>query len=204
MTGACVGEPISWLRLERHALGELGADAAEVAAHVARCAACRAALDAIERDARALPPLRAVAAAPAPRRRWWLWAGGLAAAAAALLLFVRRPDSPEPGPRVRVKGAGVLEVSLVRDRAGAVTVGADTYVPGDRFKVRVTCSAPTTVRAEVVVTDDDGVTRPLPAADLRCGNEAVLPGAFSLTGAGPAQVCLDVPDGRACVALRRE
>ena len=39
---ACIGEPVSWLRLERFALG--AADPA-IASHVAACPACRHCLD---------------------------------------------------------------------------------------------------------------------------------------------------------------
>ena len=59
----CISEPISWLRLERHAL----APDAAVTEHVAACAACRACLDEIERDVVALPPLLV----PERRRPWW-------------------------------------------------------------------------------------------------------------------------------------
>jgi hypothetical protein len=52
---ACIGEPISWLRLERYAL-DGGADRA-AAAHLARCAACARCLDEIRGDLVALPPL---------------------------------------------------------------------------------------------------------------------------------------------------
>ncbi|MCA9675926.1 MAG: zf-HC2 domain-containing protein, partial [Myxococcales bacterium] len=49
MSATCVSEPVSWLRLERYALGELpGPLAREVAAHLAGCPACRACLDRIE------------------------------------------------------------------------------------------------------------------------------------------------------------
>jgi hypothetical protein len=61
----CIGEPISWLRLERHRLGEL--DAAErdrVAAHLAACAAC-AACAAEVGESPVLPALAAPAPAPA-------------------------------------------------------------------------------------------------------------------------------------------
>ncbi|MCB9559996.1 MAG: zf-HC2 domain-containing protein [Kofleriaceae bacterium] len=79
MSATCVSEPVSWLRLERYALGELpGPLAREVAAHLAGCPACRACLDRIERDEVALPALPfAVATTAAARpagttaRPWW-------------------------------------------------------------------------------------------------------------------------------------
>jgi len=55
---ACTREPVSWLRLERYALGELGADAARaIEVHVAECAACRGCLERIWGDDRPLPRL---------------------------------------------------------------------------------------------------------------------------------------------------
>lgn len=118
---ACIGQPVSWLRLERYALQELdGAGAAAVRSHLDDCAACRAALATIEGDADAgagatvLPPLPAM---PLPvfdaersraardeladrrarsRSRWrrGTLATGLGvavAAAAVLLLWLRAP-----------------------------------------------------------------------------------------------------------------
>ena len=53
MTAAtCIGEPVSWLRLERYALADLDrAASAAVRTHLDGCAACRAALASIEGDA---------------------------------------------------------------------------------------------------------------------------------------------------------
>lgn len=52
----CIGEPVSWLRLEQLALGELR-DGGAAEQHVARCAACAAALAQLRGDTRELPPL---------------------------------------------------------------------------------------------------------------------------------------------------
>lgn len=176
---ACTAEPISWLRLERHVLGELDDG---IAAHLEVCAACRAALQRIQSDDRALP--RLVLPEPRPRRRWWpVWSGALLAAAAVLLLFLLRDEdrpTEHPGPRIAIKGGGELIVSVVRETGG------------DRYKVRVTCSAPTEIEAEVVVFQDGEASSPLPPARLRCGNQVVLPGAFTLTRRTAAVVCLTV------------
>ena len=56
---ACIGEPISWPRLERFA--QTRADAV-IAAHVAECPACQLCVDEISRDVVALPPLVIAAA----------------------------------------------------------------------------------------------------------------------------------------------
>jgi hypothetical protein len=186
---ACTGEPISWLRLERHALGELDGG---IAAHLEGCAACRAVLERISGDDRPLP--RLVLPEPKPRKRWWpVWAGAALAAAAVLLFFVLRGEDRQPahpGPRIAIKGGEELIVSVIRE------------VGGDRYKVRVTCSAPIELDAEVVVHQDGEASRPFPAARLRCGNEVVLPGAFTLTSRAPAVVCLAVRGaGTGCVQV---
>src|SRR5690348_1590227 len=116
---ACIGEPISWLRLEQHAL----ARDPDVEAHVASCAACRACLDEITGDRIALPGLPA-APVRAPRR-WWTWgvpalAGALAAAIA---LVVLRPRPRPSGPRedvATIKGVGEVLVDVVRERGGTL------------------------------------------------------------------------------------
>lgn len=64
MTAACIGEPISWLRLERLALDELP-DAAAARAHLDACPACAAAFAQIRDDARPLPALPSLASLPA-------------------------------------------------------------------------------------------------------------------------------------------
>jgi len=209
---ACIATPVSWLRLERYALGELaGAEARAIADHVAACPACRTCLGRIEGDARALPPLSAIAAPP-PRR--WLprlaWAGGLAAAVAALLLVVLRPAPSEiaPSDHLRIKGGGSLVVSTVRERAGTITLGATTFAAGDRFKLRLTCSTPIAVTADIVVFQRDARDTwqpafPLPRASLTCGNDVVLPGAFTITGPAPALACVSLaPDRTALTPLR--
>src|SRR5262245_49716705 len=129
----CIGEPISWPRLERYAAS--GGDAA-IRDHVAACAACRQCLDEIERDVVALPPLVVAA-----RRKWWKLrlpiAGALAAAA--LVLVLLRPREPAQDGIARVKGLGIVEIDVVRERGGVTRDDVRTYAPGDRFKVIVTC-----------------------------------------------------------------
>jgi hypothetical protein len=209
---ACIGEPVSWLRLEQLALGELPpAVATVVTAHVDGCAACAACLAQIQGDAIELPALpapRAAVKVPWWRRRWALGAGVAVATAAAILLVIAlRPPPREPEqaalltPRIRIKGAGEVVVDLVRERAGDTVLAPATYRAGDRFKVIVTCDEATEVWADVVVFQPDAAGRTgrpdrmvpsYPAAPLRlvCGNRVAVPGAFTITGTGPAAVCL--------------
>lgn len=189
MSLACVGEPISWLRLERYAQGEPDEAAAR---HLEACAACRSCLERITADARPLPAL--VLPAPVPRRPWFrfAWAGGLAAAIAAIVLWIVIPRGGTAdevaGPRVRIKGDVEMVVSVVR------------HPDDERYKVRVTCSSPVEVTAEVVVLDADGASSPLPPQRIRCGNQVTLDGAFRLT-AGDATVCVRLDGERACVQV---
>lgn len=226
---ACIGEPISWLRLERHAQ-DGGVDAA-VRDHLAACAACARCLDEIRGDLVALPPLPAPpAAAPARRRlRWWLAPAMTCAAAAAVALVVWRGGAPgAPGARdlpalpalpereaVSIKGIGEVVLGVVRERAGTVRDDdARTYAPGDRWKVTISCP-PATAWIDVTVHDAGQIDRPLPPARVGCGNRVALPGAFSLSGGRPIRVCARVradvpgPDAPtappdACVTLRPE
>jgi hypothetical protein len=186
---ACIGEPISWLRLERFALGT--ADAA-IASHVAACPACRHCLDQIRGDAVALPPL-AVPAPPA-RRAWrrWLVPAFAAAAAAVLAIVLWPPPAPDraTAARVAIKGVGEVRLELVRERAGEIRFDATAYAPGDRWKVVVSCP-PSAAALRVEVSVADGVTtdHPLAADRIACGNRVVVRGAFTITGRRANRVC---------------
>lgn len=199
---ACTGEPISWLRLERIALG--AADPA-AAAHLAACPACSGCLDRIRGDAVALPPLVVPAAAPHRAAAWrrWLAPALAAAAAAAVLIVVLRPapsdapDGPDQGANrgaieVAIKGIGEVAVELVRERGGAIAFDARRYAPGDRWKVVVSCppvAAAAPLAIDVSVADGATVDHPLPAARIACGNRVVVPGAFTITGDRANRIC---------------
>jgi hypothetical protein len=204
---ACVSTPVSWLRLEQYAIGELAArDAAAVEDHVAGCPACRGCLDEIEGadiELAALPVSATRRAPDRPWQRWLAWGGGgaLVAAAAAVLLVVLigRGDGADagsvPGQRVAIKG-GDLAIELVRESGGAVAYDSATFVSGDRFEVRVTCP-PRGGDSEIEVVIDQGGERffPIDRAAIRCGNRVALPGAFRLTGERPATVCVVLRPG---------
>ncbi|HVZ73798.1 MAG TPA: zf-HC2 domain-containing protein [Polyangia bacterium] len=186
--------PVSWLRLERYALGELDSrERAEIATHLEACGRCRACADQIAADTRELPPLPAVAA-PAPRRRFaWRWpALAAVAAVAVVVVFVRRPaELPMPsGARVVAVKGGDVGVELVRERAGSVAWEPTSFAGGDRLKLLVTCPAPMRVFADVVVLQSDGVAFPGEPTVVACGNRVPVPPAFRITGAGGATVCV--------------
>lgn len=200
---ACIGEPVSWLRLERHAHG--GASDATVRDHLAACPACRHCLDEIERDVVALPPLHV----PAKRRRRWTFAlpalGAIAAAAVILLLLRPRPQGD--ASVAHIKGIGDVVLDVVRERDGTVRDDVRTFKAGDRWKVVVTCPPTHAVSLDVAV-HEDGVARPdrpLAPARIVCGNRVVVPGAFALTGAKQHRVCVRIEEqATACVTLSPE
>jgi hypothetical protein len=188
---ACIGTPISWPRLERHASGP--ADAV-VAQHVEQCDACRACLDEILRDVVALPVL--TAAVTVKRARWW-WLALPAFAAAAIALLLAWPREPHRADNVALlKGGGEVTLGLVRERAGVIREDATTFATGDRWKVVVTCAPGhgTWVDVAVVEAGALGATadHPLAAAHVACGNRIELPGAFVITGKVANRVCVRV------------
>ena len=198
----CIDTPVSWLRLERFAAGD--ADAA-IATHVAACPACAQCLKEIQDDVVALPPL----AVPEPRRArpWWQFAVPALAVAIAIALFVVWPRDAVREDAVRVKGVGEVVLGLVRERDGHVRDDATTFLPGDRWKIVLTCPPAASVWVELDVSGD----RPLPATPIACGNRVVVPGAFSLTGTAPNRICVRVATGtpaedapRACLTVRPE
>jgi hypothetical protein len=202
----CIGEPISWLRLERFHLGETpGPERAAVAEHLATCPACAACLAHIQDDdAHALLPLSV--SRPARRNVLSLFpvraaaALGALAAGGALVLGLRgnghrgEVEHARLGEN-RVKGDAIA-FTLVRDDEERITGPAGVYRDGDRFKAIVTCPPGAGVAFDVVVYDIGGASFPLePGRELACGNEVPLPGAFRLTGDTGETVCLVWAEG---------
>jgi hypothetical protein len=181
-------EPLSWLILERYALGELSPDQRkDVELRLADSEADRACLAEIMADQSELPPLARVSAISSARRRmrpWLGWSAALCAAAAALLVVLRQPASDDAD--LHVKGADVA-LRLVSDRQGA---DPTHFTAGERFKVQVTCPPTLSGSLRVLVAQGAEVSEPLARdAGFRCGNLAPWPGAFALDGAEPAEVC---------------
>jgi hypothetical protein len=211
---ACIGEPVSWPRLERFALG--GADPS-IAAHLAACPACRQCLDQIRDDVVALPPLDVTARPARPARRWHAPVFGAAAAAIIALVVCYRmglTGSPEASRvQIAVKGVGEVTLELVRERAGAISYEARRYVPGDRWKVVVSCPPRAAAWIDVAVADGTSVDHPLAPSQLSCGNRVVVPGAFTITGSADNRVCATIAAApgaapgaasTACLTLRPE
>jgi hypothetical protein len=185
----CTGTPISFLRLERHHLGELeGVDRDEIERHLVECEACAACSRAIVSDARSLPPLARRGRVLTFRR-----AGAVMSAlalAAGLFLLLGRPDPrPLADEGARTKGDGV-GFTLVRDDDERLE-GGGTYRDGDRFKALVTCTPGSNAAWDLVVYERGEASFPLKSQrSIPCGNEVPLPGAFRLTGVDPMVVCV--------------
>ena len=201
---SCVGTPVSWLRLESFALD--GRDAS-VRDHLAECPACARCLEDIRGSSVELPRL-VLPAAPARKQRNWRWwlvpAMAAAAAAIVLLMVVRRPEPQLAEHVARVKGVGEVVLGVVRERGGVIRDDVHTYAPGDRFKLVVTCPPEASVAVSVTVEDAGQIDRPLPPAQIACGNRVAIPGAFEITGDRPNKVCIAIDDARACLTLTRE
>lgn len=196
-------EPVSWLTLERYALGELSAEErAQVEARLAASEVDRACLEEIlqDRSELSLPgPAPANVSAPAQARaarrprRWLYWGAGLSAAAA-LLLVVRHAREGAPAPYDGVKGSEV-SLRLISERQGAEP---RSFQQGERFKVEVSCPARLGPSLRLLVFQAGEVYEPLPPpAGFACGNLVPWPGAFALDGEAPAEVCLYWGEGTA-------
>jgi hypothetical protein len=182
-------EPLSWLTLERYALGELSPDERkEVEARLARSETDRACLAEIMADQAELPPLDKVSpitSARKPKASWLGWSAALAAAAAALLVVLHRPAPEELDQHV--KGSDVT-LRLISDRQGD---DPTRFSVGERFKLQITCPPGLSDSVRVIVVQGGEQFEPL-ARDpsFRCGNLASWPGAFALDGSEPAEVCV--------------
>ena len=190
---ACIGEPISWPRLERFATNQ--SDRA-IATHLEQCLACAECLTEITGDLVALPPLVGRERVPERKQlvRWW-WFAVPALAAAAIAVVVLRPKPPERPNVATIKGTGEVTLALVRERAGTIVEDAATFARGDRWKVVVTCAPGHSTWLDVSVVEAGRSVRadhPLAPAQLACGNRVVMPGAFELTGHAANTICVRV------------
>jgi hypothetical protein len=188
----CIGEPVSYLRLERYNLHELPAeDDRRVAEHLAQCATCRACFERLQADGREQDLVALVAPPPraAARPRGWLWGAGAIAASLAGLLFVMHA---EPGlqPMGLVKG-GDLALELTRMDAQGQLLDPTRFAQGDRFKIALSCPPALAGRVRVLAFQAGEIFEPLPTQQLEsCGNRRALAGAFQLDGSAPVELCV--------------
>jgi hypothetical protein len=212
----CVGEPVSWLRIERYHLGEIqGVERQGIADHLASCEACALCLARVGRDdGVSLPPLSSARTTREPKRprarspflaRRAAAVGSLSLAAA-LVLMLRRGHLEELSHSTgkmnpaesRAKGEA-FAFTLVREDGERITGESGVYRATDRFKALVTCAPSATganLAFDVVVYDPSGASFPLaPSPAFACGNGVPLPGAFRFTGDAEETVCLLWSDG---------
>lgn len=184
-------EPLSWLTLERYALGELDAlETRRVEAQLAHSPEDRACLESILADDSELPALPIPLRAPRRRAPFWGATASLVAAAALLLVLLRPGDTALLPVRHVQEGSkgGDVALSLRSDRQSGEP---RTFSAGERFKVLVTAPAWFERPLRVVVFQDGQRFEPLPAGvDLARGNRVPWPSAFSLDGGAPAEVCV--------------
>lgn len=190
MSRSCIGEPISWLELERHALGE-SAQAAAIDQHLHECVACEDVAKEIGLDERRMPALLVPLSSPRPSSRRWFWFFAMLPAAALLLLWLRVPPAGERAMKGFATKGGDATMLLIRESQG-VLLEPSHFSPNDRFQVEVSCSPGVHVM-RVAITQDGQTFTPLPASKLPCSNQTRVPGAFSLDG-GTARVCLTIGD----------
>ena len=123
----------------------------------------------------------------------------MASGLVALLVLTRplehRATAPESEALPHTKGVA-LAIGLIRERGGRIEQHPTTFQADDRFKVQLTCASTHPVWWRVVVRQDDETSCPLIAeSPVVCGNLNTLPGAFRITGVGPATVCVQIQPG---------
>jgi len=195
---SCIGEPVSYFRLERYSLHELPAEEdRSVAAHLEQCAVCRACYERIQADARdadiaaLAAQLSQLPAAARPRRARAVWGVSALVASLACMLFVLRPQPAVPGiaTESRTKGDG-LALELVRADAQGQLLEPTHFAPGDRFKLLLTCPGSSVGSVRVLVFQAGAAYEPVPAQLLdTCGNRRPLAGAWGLDGAEAVELC---------------
>jgi hypothetical protein len=197
---SCIGEPVSYLRLERYSLHELPAEEdRSIASHLEQCAVCRACYERIQADARdadvavlatKLSQLSA-AARPRPRRARFVWGASALVASLAALLFVMRPPAEAPGiaSQSTTKGDG-LGLEVVRSDAQGQLLEPTHFAESDRFKLLLSCSADRAGSVRVLVFQGGDVFEPVPAQRLEsCGNRRPLAGAWAFDGGEAVELC---------------
>ncbi len=182
---------VSWLMMERYALGELGeSQRREVERCLARSESARARLKEILEDSSPLPELPALVPLATTRphrsRVWLRWGSALAAAALVALAFVSAREVESSPERAQIKG-GELTISLVSESG---VREPETFAQGERFKVLVTRAPGRRESLHLLVFQAGARFEPLAPARIEGGNLVPWPGAFALDGDAPAEICV--------------
>jgi hypothetical protein len=199
---SCIGEPVSYFRLERFELRNLPADEQRsVAEHLAQCPTCRACHERIQADSREqdlaalvaqLQDPRALQLRAAGRARGWLWGTVALTLTGLLAVLSTRPGSQPtaPGGTSGTKGDG-LALELTRVDEGDQQLEATRFAPSDRFRIALSCPPALAGKVHVLAFQAGEKFAPLPAQTLAsCGNRRMLVGAFRLDGSAPVDVCV--------------
>lgn len=198
---SCIGEPVSYFRLERYSLHELPAEEdRSIAAHLEQCPVCRACYERIQADVRdsdiaalaaklsRVPQLPAAARPPVARAAWGF---GALVASLACLLFVMRPQPTGPSVASDITTKGdALALELVRADAQGQLLEPTHFAAGDRFKLLLTCPASFAGSVRVLAFQGGAFFEPVPAQRLEtCGNRRALAGAWQLDGTEAVELC---------------
>ncbi len=195
-------KPISRLSMELFHLGELPPNKhTEIEKHLISCAACRRSLEYIEHDTRPLPRL---SIRPLSTRQSILDFSKIRlsyifAACAAIIItglaFLLVPtkqtiDQETAHAFTHIKGQNT-SLYIVRNRNGVVTEEPKAFKQGDAFKVFVTHLDQEEENWILAVFQGDEVYFPITSQEpLITGARIPLPGAFSLDGQEPAEICV--------------
>lgn len=185
-----LNEPISWLQLERYALGELPpSERQAIEARLAESADDRACLQEILTDRTELPELpRIVPRRTVARRNIALALGTALAAAASVTLLLLQRESLESVRSLGGAKGGEIALSLQSERG---LEQPSSFSQGERFKLFVTCPPQFSRALSVLVFQGGERFEPLGGArQLACGNLVPWPGAFALDGREPATICV--------------
>ena len=204
----CISEPLSYMRLERYALGELPTEETQrVAAHLDGCAVCRACYERVRSDGREQELMalsvklgaQPLPAAPRRKRSWPALAAAASVACAVYLMLQPKTaiKSPDLEPPTGTKG-GALALEVVRMDAQGQLLEPTHFAAGDRFKLLFSCPEGFEGTVRVLAFQSGEVFEPVPAQELTsCGNRRPLSGAWQFDGAGAVDLCVvfsrDVP-----------
>lgn len=211
---SCIGEPVSYFRLERFELRELSADEqGSVAEHLAQCPTCRACHERIRADGREQDLAALVAKLQAPRAlqpraarrtRGWVWGTVALSLVGVLAVLSTQPVSPPMAPGGHgTKGDG-LALELTRVDAQGQQLEPTRFAPSDRFRIALSCPPALAGTVHVLAFQAGEKFEPLPAQTLAsCGNRRMLSGAFRLDGSAPVDVCVLLGDADVTAARSR-
>jgi hypothetical protein len=194
---AMSGHP-SQYALDRAALG--APIEADVAAHLARCGACSATVEARRRGAEPPPWVSALAIGPPPparkpRRRWLVPVPALAAAVLLAALVLRGEHAALPGGATREKGAPRVTLYVKRGDKVSAWDGRASVRSGDRLRLAVRGAGYAHVSV-ASLPSPEGEPVLLYGGPLSPGDETLAPLSFRVDERGGAEILSVVVSAR--------